>query len=117
MSLHSQLFGGAVNQIHSAVFSSLVSVSLPGAPTATTPAVVHNARQESRTDNNGNTNQVVLRRCRFTELQDIRIDAVITIDGEQWSIDQKLNTETPGVEVELTRTVRQETSRPGFRGR
>lgn len=115
MSRFSNLFGGAIGAAHASIFSRPVQIRWTGQAALSTPAVVHNARQSFRRDAAGGSKSVLMRRCRFTEFSSVRHDAIVTIDGDDWQIDEILTTDTPGTEVELMRTLRHEAGRSNYR--
>ncbi|GAA5510054.1 hypothetical protein [Novipirellula caenicola] len=114
MSYFANLFRGHIAAAHQSVFATSVEITDPGGSAASTPAVLHHARIVTRSTPNG-TDTVATRRCRFTELASVRDDAIVTIDSIRWQIDEVVATETPGTEVMLVRTLKNEVARDNYR--
>lgn len=109
----SALFSGRVAAAHENQFAQSVSVTTNGT-TVVTPAVCHLVKIQTRTTNLGEI-RVALRRVRFTLLTTIADNAIVTIDGEDWSIEDRLASIESGCEVNLVRTLASEVSRMGLR--
>jgi hypothetical protein len=103
---------GGVAGIHRDFFAASVSLTQAG-QTASTPAVLHKARAETRVID-GTTVIVTTRQVRFTELESLRDDATVTIDGLLWTVQSTLDN-TTGVTAILTRTEATEPARTGYR--
>lgn len=117
MSRFASALAGSVHAAHAHHFATSVVVTQAGTP-ITTPAVLHNAKAETRVVD-GTTTQVITRGCRFTALTDLRDDATVTITtggvSLDWSIDA-IETLTGGsIVARLIRHVATEPARPGYR--
>lgn len=104
---------GSVKAAHSSQFATGVVVTQAGT-SSTTPAVIHNAKAETRTID-GTTQSVITRRCRFTDLATLRDDATVTIDGVDWSVDSVGPIPGGGVMATLIRFQATEPARNGYR--
>lgn len=100
---------------HRGHFGSAVTYRLPGSTTPTpATAVVHPSRTEQRMVG-GDTVMVTVRTVRFPDLAALRHDAIITIDGDDYSIDAYAHPTLPGVTVDLVQSRLREAARPGYR--
>ncbi len=113
MSRFASALAGSVHAAHSHYFATSVVVTQAGKP-VTTPAVLHNAKAETRVVD-GTTQSVTIRRCRFTELTELRDDATVTADGVDWSIDSIATFTGGSVVASLIRYAAQEPARSGYR--
>lgn len=109
MSRFSQSFAGKVAAAHEHQFSQSVTLTEQNTP-STQPAVLHTAIAETRGEKRVHT-----RKCRFTKLQSLRHDAIVTIDGQDWQIDQVHSITATGVLCTLVRTLVNEVARSGYR--
>ncbi|EMI17783.1 hypothetical protein RMSM_05309 [Rhodopirellula maiorica SM1] len=114
MSYFANLFRGHIAAAHQSFFATSVQITEPGSSAESTSAVVHNTRIVTRSTATG-TVTVATRRCRFTQLESVRDDSVVTIDSIPWMIEEMLATETPGTEVTLVRTLKNEVARDHYR--
>lgn len=113
MSRFASALAGSVHAAHCHYFATSVVVTEAGTPT-TTPAVLHNAKAETRVVD-GTTQSVTTRRCRFTALAELRDDATVTIDGVDWSIDNIAPLTGGSITATLIRYVATEPARSGYR--
>lgn len=113
MSRFASALTGSVHAAHRHYFSTSVVVTVAGTP-ITTPAVLHNAKAETRVVD-GTTLCVTLRRCRFTELTELREDAIVTVDGVDWSIDNITPLTGGSIVATLIRHAASEPARSGYR--
>lgn len=101
---------------HGAYFGRLVTVTEPGKAAYETKAVVGKITTETR--QSGTTQErVSIRSCRFVSVETLRHDAIVTIDGDRYAIDQTIGREAGGLKVQLKRCVAHEVARPSYRGK
>lgn len=113
MSLFTRLLASSAGAVHEHVFATGISFTVAGLTTPT-PAVLHAIEATTRTDAHG-SRRVITRRCRFTNLDTIRHDAIVTIGGDDWTIEDNLTSAAPGVTVRLIRELATQPSRRDYR--
>ncbi len=104
----------AAKSAHDYYFAESVSVNEPGTAVRNERAVAGKARTETRQNEYGEQ-RVTVRDCRFVALTTLRHDAVVTIAGEQWAIEEVTNRSASGLEVVLRRVEASELMRPNYR--
>ena len=115
MTIFSDLAASA-RSAHAAYFGSTVTLAEPGSDARTVPAVLGKVQVETRHED-GREVRVSVRQCRFTSLATVRHDAIVTISGTTWTIDQHGDRQGSGFTATLRRTVAHEVNRQGYRGK
>lgn len=101
---------------HDHYFGEQVSLAEPGTATRNERAVLGRTRAVTRETDQGQR-RVTVRDCRFIGLSTLRHDAVVTIDGAEWSIEEITNRSASGIECVLSRFEAYEVARQGYRGK
>ena len=101
---------------HAAYFGGTVTLAEPGSAARSVPAVLGKIQVETRHEDSREV-RVSVRLCRFTSLTTVNHEAIVTINGANWSIDQLGERQGSGLTVTLRRTLAHEVNRTGYRGK
>jgi hypothetical protein len=112
-----EAMAAASRSAHEVYFARDVKLDEPGQAQVITKAVVGKSRAITRVDDDGRRRREIVRMCRFTQRTSVRHDAFVTIDGEQWSINEVFDRVGSGLQVELQRIRAHQVSRTGYRGK
>lgn len=118
MTLFRQL-AAAARSAHAHYFGTTGTVTFtayPGAVAKKVTAILGRETVETRREDNRDVRYLV-RECRFTTLDAVRHDAIVTVDGINYSIDHTADRQASGITVKLQRTTLTEANRPNYRGK
>lgn len=107
----------SARQAHSDVFgeTTTVTITVGSAAPVSAAAVLHKVRTVTRKIG-GDVIRVTVRTCRFPTLTSIDHTAIVTINGQRWAIDEVMDQQASGLNVQLIQQKTHSHGRNGYRG-